>query len=461
MKYNNIEEIPKIKNINKPEELSVLSNNDRFNLQFRIEPNNKKSKITTISFSRRIGATKEEIECISYWINDWLYYKRENQKIPENTFTAINMIKNRYFAQYKTLDKLISFSSSSGNTLENLLNSYIDYYTKTHISNRDPEKRKGNRDPVANIKDRAKWVLNYFGSNIDPQDITDEYLTKKFQKLLTEPKFGRINRFTKKRSITTECYSEKTLETYWMFLLLVFKECSCVRNKVLLYNPLRDLKKNDMPKRKGIIRKNRKDDFLTDQNRADLIDACSNNISLKTLVVYYLHKPTRLCEPKDMIINDLQKNDLNSDYIVHAKIDKKSKEVEYIDVELPKEVTPFFDEYLRYLKSSGKTGSDRLWGLFSDNSYNWSRSIRDRINLRVIKWNKKYPDRHIPLGSAINNRIRANAMLWMLEQKIDSETVAYMAGSSVKMIDRFYLKDSKVKNKTHNSVMNERNRKIG
>lgn len=96
-----------------------------------------------------------------------------------------------------------------------------------------------------------------------------------------------------------------------------------------------------MPKRKGIIRKNRKDDFLTDQNRADLIDACSNNISLKTLVVYYLHKPTRLCEPKDMIINDLQKNYLNSDYIVHAKIDKKSKEVEYIDVELPKKLLHF------------------------------------------------------------------------------------------------------------------------
>lgn len=50
MKYNNIEEIPKIKNINKPEELSVLSNNDRFNLQIRIEPNNKNQKSPPLAF---------------------------------------------------------------------------------------------------------------------------------------------------------------------------------------------------------------------------------------------------------------------------------------------------------------------------------------------------------------------------------------------------------------------------
>ena len=458
MKYDNIEDIPKTKNLNKPKELSVLSNNDRYNLQIRLDQKNKKSKIHTISFSRRSGATKEEVECISYWVNDWLFYKKENKKIPENTFLAIHIIKNRYFTQYSTLDKLLSLSSHNANTLENLLNSYIDYYKRTHISNRDSEKRKGNRDPIANIKDRANWVINYFGASIDPQDITDEYLTKKFQQLLTRPKFGRMNVVTKQRSKTTDFYSEKTLETYWTFILLVFKECSGVRNKVLAYNPLRDLKKNDMPKRKNFIINDKKEDFMTDQNRKDLIDCCSNNLCLKTLLVYYLHKPTRLCEPKDMIISDLVKSKSDGFYKVHAKIDKKSKPVEYIDVELPKEVTIFFDEYLEHLKVLGKNNGDRLWESFSDVSNNWSRSIRDLIKVRVQKWNKKMPDRNIPLGKKINNRIRANTMHWMLDQNIDKETVAYMGGTSVKIIDKFYLKDSNIKSKRHNTVMHLRNR---
>lgn len=418
----------------KTKPLSIKHHNNRYTLRFRSNPKDKKEKPLTLSFADR-EYDKDTVMLIQWWLEELIWVKKEDHPLTDLHNDAIDALKEICPRQFKRIVEEYNLIEEYAQTVGELFAKYREEYLERVEQDRDPG-HTGNHRPIHTIDLRISWVLEHIPEETDPLKIDGRYLAKVFRGLINE---GRNKRGNK--------YSLATLVTYWSFIISVYKRSVATTHKWLRYNPIEGLSRNAMPYhqkwKRDFARRKQEAIKLTADEREYLIEACADNVCLQAMVVYLLHKPSRLAEPKDMVWKDIDFRHGEELVYVNAKVDKKKTHVY-------RQWVPVAEVFRRYimvwktkcLDSGGGKPSDRVWSIWSDNHLCWNRAVRDMIKTRIRWWNTKYPHKQIPVYENIGNVLRSNALYYLVDNmKMEWRDAAVIGGTSVDMLERHYLTD--------------------